>query len=186
MGPCELSGIRGAGRVPRRWGQLVDFHLERGLRLHTEPEYKSLYSWAIHEIDSRGKQIGDDQIPWQWTLYFTATSCVLADSIEIESQFQREETAPPEILQSQVIHIQVRRGSPGGDGETTFSMFGTDRAIKSFQLDIHPIADPAEQESCRTWGSVSYTAEIDFRDEISVDRVVFYLFVTPETFARYG
>ena len=47
-------------------------------------------------------------------------------------------------------------------------MFGTDRAIKSFQLDIHPIADPAEQESCRAWGSVSYTTEIDFRNETTM------------------
>jgi hypothetical protein len=65
-------------------------------------------------------------------------------------------------------------------------MFGTDRAIKSFQLDIHPIADPAEQESCKAWGSVSYTSEIDFRDETVDDCIVFYLFVKPETFARYA
>ena len=66
----------------------MDFHLERGLRLHTQPEHKNLYSWAINEIDAQGQQIGHDQIPWPWTLYFTATSCVLGDSIDIESQFQ--------------------------------------------------------------------------------------------------
>jgi hypothetical protein len=65
-------------------------------------------------------------------------------------------------------------------------MFGTDRAIKSFQLDIHPIVDPAEQESCSAWGSVSYTTEIDFRNETIDDCIVFYLFVKPETFARYA
>ena len=50
------------------WGAVVDFHLERGLRLHTKPEHKNLYSWAINEIDAQGQQIGDDQIPWGWTL----------------------------------------------------------------------------------------------------------------------
>ena len=65
-------------------------------------------------------------------------------------------------------------------------MFGTDRAIKSFQLDIHPITDPAEQESCAAWGTVSYTHEIDFRNETTEDCIVFYLFVKPETFARYA
>ena len=65
-------------------------------------------------------------------------------------------------------------------------MFGTDRAITSFDLNIYPIADPAEQESCSAWGSVSYTTEIDFRHETSDDCVVFYLFVKPDTFARYG
>lgn len=168
----------------------MDFHLERGLRLHTNPEHKNLYNWAINEIDARGQQIGHDQIPWGWTLHFTATSCVLGDSIEIKSQFQIEETAPAlrEIVQRQVIRVTLRPGSPRDDGDyfrkTIFSMFGTDRAIKSFQLDIHPIADPAEQESCTAWGTVSYTAEIDFRNETTDDCIVFYMFVKPDTFAR--
>src|SRR5437660_10662912 len=135
-------------------GQSVDFHLERGLRLHTEPEHKSLYSWAIQEIDAQGKQIGRDQIPWQWSLYFTATSCVLADNIEIESRFKGDETTPalPEIVQRQVIRARLCPGNRLADGdyfdETTFSMFGTGRALKSFQLEIHPIDDPAEKEGC--------------------------------------
>jgi hypothetical protein len=147
----------------------VDFHLERGLRLQTKPEHKSLYEWAINEIDARGQQIGRDQIPWGWTSYFTATSCLLCDSIDIdiESQFQEEKTTPPrKIVQRRVIRLRLRPGSPRDDGEneTTFSMFGTGRAIKNFELEIHPITDPAEQERCSAWGSVSYTTEIDFRN----------------------
>jgi hypothetical protein len=173
----------------------VDFHLERGLRLHTEPEHKKLYKWAINEIDSKGRQIGYDQIPWRWSLYFTATSCVLGDSIDIDSidiksEFLMEETTPtpPKVVQGQVIRVQLRPGNPRDDAdyETRFSMFGTDRAIKSFQLEIHPITDPARQESCTAWGTVSYTTEIDFRDETTDDCLIFYLFVKPETFARYG
>lgn len=170
----------------------MDLHLERGLRLHTAPEHKSLYSWAINEIDEQGKQIGYDQIPWGWTLYFTATSCVLGDSIDIKSKLQMDQTAPTtyEVAQSQVIRMQLRPGDPRRDGdyrrETTFKMFGTDRAIKSFQLDIHPIEDPAQQESCSAWGSVSYTYETDFRNETAEDCIVFYLYVKPETFARYA
>ena len=35
------------------------------------------------------------------------------------------------------------------------TLFGTERAIKDFQLEVHPIAeDPAEQEHCTAWGSV--------------------------------
>jgi hypothetical protein len=170
----------------------VDFHLERGLRLHTEPKHKSLYNWAIIEIDAQGRQIGDDQIPWDWTLHFTATSCVLTDSIDITPWSQIEETTPArrEIVQRQVIRVPLRPGRLRDDvddfRQTTFSMFGTDRAINSFQLDIHPIADPAEQESCRAWGSVSYTDEIDFSNETVDDCIVFYLFVKPETFDRYA
>src|SRR5262249_4286091 len=110
---------------------------------------------------------------------------------KMKSQFQMEETTPtvPEIVQRQRINVRLRPGHPN-DGdyfrETTFSMFGTDRTIKSFELNIQPIADPAEQESCRAWGSVSYTSDIDFRNETSDDCIVFYLFVKPETFAGYA
>ena len=167
----------------------MDFHLERGLRLRTEPEDKTLYAWAINEIDLQGRQIGSDQIPWDWTLHFTATSCLLGDSINIDSQFQTNDASPPEVTQRQVIRARLRSGRLW-DGnyysETSFSMFGTARTIKSFQLEIHPIADPGEQERCVAWGSVSYTTEIDFTDETTDDCIVFYLFVKPETFARYG
>jgi hypothetical protein len=170
----------------------VDFHLERGLRLHTEPEYKSLYRWGINEIDAEGRKIGIDQIPWRWTLRFTATSCVLGDNIEVKSQLQKQEAtpAPPKIEQRQVIRVQLRPGSAQDDGnyhrQTTYSMFGTDRTIKDFRLDIHPIADPAEQEGLTAWGCVSYTTEIDFRNEKTEDCIVFYLYVKPETFAYYA
>jgi hypothetical protein len=166
--------------------------LERALRLNTKPEHKSLYSWAINEIDAHGRPVGDDQIPWEWTLHFTATSCVLGDSIEIKSPFQFEKTTPTsrEITQRQVIRVTLRSGSPRDDDdyfrETTFSMFGSDRTIKSFALEIHPIANPAEQENCRAWGSVSYTTEIDFRNDTTDDCIIFYMFVKPETFARYA
>ena len=166
----------------------MDFHLERELRLITEPEHKNLYSWAISEIDAQGRQIGADQIPWEWTLNFTATSCVLSDSIDIDPQFQMNNTTllPPKVVQRQVIRATLRPGHPRYYRETAFAMFGTDRIIKSFQLEVHPIADPAEQEKCTAWGSVSYTTEIDFRNETMDDCIVFYLFVRPETFARYG
>lgn len=170
----------------------MDFHLERGLRLRVEEENKSLYRWSIDEIDAQGKRVGAGQIPWDWTLNFTATSCVLGDSINLDSNFQKHEAkpAPPKITQRQVIHVTLRPGHPRDDrdgfDETSFSMFGTDRIVKSFQLDIHPISESAEQERCSAWGCVSYTTETDFRNVTSDDCVIFYLFVQPETFARYG
>ncbi len=168
----------------------MDFHVERGLRLHTEPKHKNLYSWAIIEIDAQGRQIGRDQIPWTWTLYFTATSCQLNDSIEIESQFRNEEATPPKVTERQVIRLQLTPGDPrderGHTRQPTYSMFGTDRIIKSFHLEIHPLADPAQREACTSWGGVSYTAEIDFRNETQDDCIVFYLLVKPVTFARYA
>ena len=165
----------------------MDFHLEHGLRLHTQSEHKNLYKWAINEIDAQGQRIGHDQIPWPWTSHFTATSCVLRDSIDVKSQFQMEQiTVPPKVVQGQVIHVELRSGRTRDFRKTTFSLFGTSRDIKSFQLEIHPIADPAEQESCSVWGSVSHTTEIDFRNETTDDCIIFYLFVKPDTFGGYA
>jgi hypothetical protein len=168
----------------------LEFHLERGLRLIT---HSDLDDWAIQEVDGTGQPIGEDKIPWPWTLRFTATSCLLGDSFEIKSEFESTEGTPipAEMMQRQVIRVQLRPGAPQDDGDllrkTTYSMFGTDRDISRFQLDIHPIADPTEQESCRSWGLVSYSAEGDFFSKETMDDCIgFDLFVKPETFARYA
>lgn len=166
----------------------MDYHLERGLRLHTQPKHKNLYSWAINEIDEQGRKVGEDQIPWAWSLYFIATSCVLGDSIDLKTKYasQEKELETAEIAEDQRIAVTLRPQDEDSFRGAKFSMFGTDRVIKSFQLDIRQLTDPAAQESCSAWGSVSYTSEIDFRNETVDDCVVFYLLVKPETFARYA
>lgn len=171
----------------------MDYHLERLLRVHAEPEHKNLYTWAINELDENGSVIGRDQIPWAWTLYFTAISCVLSDNIELEPEFQLKDKSPPapiEITQRQIIRLELRPGHPRNDEDlfrkTTFSMFGTARTIERFLLEIHPILEADAQERCHAWGTPSYTSEIDFRDETEDDFIVFYLHVRPETFARYA
>jgi hypothetical protein len=172
----------------------VDFHIDRKLRLHTEPKYKNLYSWAINEIDAEGRQIGDhDWIPWRWTFVFTGISCELTDSINIRSKLQSEDEtspAPIEITERQAIRVQLRPDDPRNDGaylrQPTFSMLGTARAVKNFELEIYPGVGPNDQESCTAWGTVSYTSEVDFRDETEEDYIVFYLSVKAETFSRYA
>lgn len=182
----------------------MDFHLERGLRLHTEPKHKNLHKWAINEIDAEGEPIGRDQIPWEWTLYFTATSCVLSDSIDISQTIkfkfkvteqdgtvtERETGGTETIDRQQTIQVKLRSGdSRAGYGHkepATFKMFGTDRSIKNFQLNIVQLTDPAEQELCRAWGCPSYTSEgADFIEETIDDSFIFYVAVKPEAFARY-
>lgn len=170
----------------------MDVHLERRLRLHTEPEHEGLGNWAITEIDAQGQQVGLNQVPWRWTLCFIATSCVLYDITTIESQVESKETtlSPLENAHRQVIRLLLRPRRSRNDGdfhrETIFSMFGTDRVIKSFQLDIHPIADPAGMESCTAWGTVSYEAEFDYSYETIEDSIIFTFLIKPETFSRYA
>ena len=169
----------------------MDYHLDYGLRVHTEPEYKNLYSWAINEVEADGRLINRDQIPWGWTLHFSATSCMLTNRLEIEAQFSltTESEDPPRIETDQIIRMMLRPGMLT-DGEfvddVTFSMFGTKRAIQNFTLEVRPLADSEKAEYCTAWGSVSYTSEVDFRNETVDDCVWFYLYVKPETFTRYA
>jgi hypothetical protein len=166
------------------------FHLEKTLRLKTDPEHKNLYSWAINEVDEQGDVVGRDQIPWNWDHYFTGTSLVMGDSIEVKRTQREGEEIKTEVDQRQSIRVNLRPGDPR-DGDdpwhrTTFRFFGTDRVISQFQLDIRPIRDPAEQESCSAWGAPSYSHDSDFVTETTDDAVMFYLFVKPDAFARYA
>jgi hypothetical protein len=168
----------------------MDYHLDYGLRLHTEPKYKNLYSWAINEVEPDGSPIDRDEIPWRWTLNFSATSCVLTNRLEIDVPFSlKRETEPaPQIEADQVIRMTLRPGMLR-EGEfiddVRFSMFGTKRAVQDFTLEVRPLKEAAEAEHCLAWGCVSYTTEIDFRNETADDCLWFYFHVKPETFAHY-
>lgn len=131
----------------------MDYHLDYGLQLHTEPKYKSLYSWAINELEANGCPIDRDQIPWVWTLLFSATSCVLTNRLEIAAQFSLtgESEEPPRIETDQIIRMTLRLGMrTNGEfvNDVTFSMFGTKRAIRNFTLEVRPLDDSTKTECC--------------------------------------
>ena len=169
----------------------MDFHLDRQLRLLTEPEHKNLYSWAINEIDGFGVVVGGDQIPWSWTLSFIATEIVLSDRIELEETEDAEDAEPFSKRIGGTAHrslISAKLSPFHGDDwfrHTTYRMFGSDRAIKDFRLNIQLLKSNDEPEICSAWGAVSYTSEIDFRDETIEDCIIFHLRVKPITFERY-
>jgi hypothetical protein len=53
-------------------------------RPSTEREHKNLYSWSIKGFDEKGKQIGPDQIPWDWGLTFEGIELNPCYSLEIK------------------------------------------------------------------------------------------------------
>lgn len=166
----------------------MNFHLDRRVILNTESSHESLYSWSLQELDDDGKQIGRDQVPWDWSLYFTATQLSLHDGIEYGRDYTSEESKNKVIRKKQYIQLAL---SPGGPADriaarnTVYSMFGTDRTISDFSLRIHA-ASSEQHESCISTGCVSFTSEIDFIYETAPDAVEFHLFVHPETFACYA
>ncbi|CAN7551700.1 hypothetical protein [Devosia sp. LjRoot3] len=168
----------------------MDYNLDRSLRFSASSEGKTLYTWSIGEFDEAGKQLGIDQIPWVWSLSFAATEMVLADSVSIKRNFKGEDVpAELEVGERHVIRAKLRPGDPYRDHEfhrqTKFRMFGTNRVIEQFTLDITPVA-PGEPERCWAWGSPEYEAEIDFYKRAEPDIVCFYMQVNPDKFDRYA
>lgn len=167
----------------------MDFHLERQLRLKAtdEIEHKNLYQAAVIELDDHGVQVGRDMIPWGWTTFFTATELSVSDSIRFESKDLRgQEKSALEISRRHLIQVKLRPGDPRrpDDDEPTYRMFGTDRTISDITLDILPATSP-EDEGCTAWGSVSYSAETDFRTDTTPDVLHFYLQVSQAVYERY-
>lgn len=165
----------------------MEYHTNRRIVLSTESEFKALYSWSLQELDVEGNKIGRDQIPWEWTLYFTATELALNDTLTI-ADYRCEDDSQSGFRERQHIRAKLAPGDPwegGRSRDPAYSMFGTDRTISVFELFIERLSGEEERERCTAWGSVSYTFENDFRDETTDDTVVFHLHVRPETFDRY-
>lgn len=167
----------------------MEHHLDRRVALSEDSEYKNLYKWSLQELDEEGAKIGRDLIPWDWGLDFTATELSYSDGLTIEPDYLSDDEELPIVTkQKRFIRAKLRPGSPQEwhrYRQTSYSMFGTDRTITAFELFIEPLTDEEARDRCTGWGSVSYTMDIDFRDETTEDTVIFYLYVRPETFEHY-
>jgi hypothetical protein len=165
----------------------LDYDLNRSLRLVTDPEFKSLYSWAIIETDASGKKLGNDQIPWDWRIAFVATEIVLSDQLTIKQATQGDKILreDEENSQRRLIRAKLRPGSGRGEMDwrrPKLSIFGTDRVVEDISLDILQLDREEEPEVCTAWGTPAY----DYEDDGQDDCLVFYLQVRPSTFDMYA
>lgn len=164
----------------------MQFHLERGIALNKDPEFKNLYKWALVELDESGKAVGRDWIPWDWSVTFMVSQVTLSDRLAIDRILTDGESQVKTQIGAS-IGAKLLPGSPherGLDDKPSYSMFGTSRPLRQFHLNIEPIEDD-RQDYCSAWGNISYTIDIDFRDETTDDAIIFNLYVRPETFEKY-
>jgi hypothetical protein len=63
----------------------MEYHVDNRVVLSSEREHKSLYSWSIKEFDEEGKQIGRDQIPWEWALNFEVVELTSTHGVQIKA-----------------------------------------------------------------------------------------------------
>ncbi len=170
----------------------MDYAIDRRLWLQASPEHKSLYSWAIVELDDKGQQLGHDQIPWGWRLAFTATEVVLSDHLTVKEEGDIEGRLPQieDVSHRRGIRAELRPGDPRDHRDwfrrTTFRMFGTDRVIEKFTLDILPLASDDDKEEATAWGTVTYSSKDDYPSYSQDDCVCFYLQLKPSTFEHFA
>jgi hypothetical protein len=160
----------------------LEYNLDNRVVLSTEREHKNLYSWSIKEYDDKGKQIGRDQIPWPWNLTFEVIELipyyrlqinkgdVLAEGDTVSQPSEVEEYLYGKLLPS----VEGRRAG-------IYSMFGTRRRVNQFGLFIYK-AKEDQSETCRLWGSVSYTSEWDFENVTEPDSLQVYVYLAPLKF----
>lgn len=129
----------------------MDFHIDRRVVLSQDSEFENLYKWSLQELDAEGNKIGPNQIPWGWSLNFIATELALGDEIEIEPDHNSENNGKMAVREKQSISAKLRPGNPWDHRRymsTTYSMFGTDRTISDFGLEITPLEGEDQQEGC--------------------------------------
>ncbi|MFC3166944.1 hypothetical protein [Paracoccus fontiphilus] len=167
-------------------------NIDRSLRLVTKDQNEKTYDWAIIEVDDEGQQSSPELKPWRWTLGFTATEIsVISETVVNEERGRSDDYARQreEIHHGQRINAKLVPESSDDffhpREATTYRMFGTDRVIKNFDLEIIPLENEDEKESCYAVGYPSYTAEIDFVNEYFSDYVSFVIKVKPSTFSQY-
>ena len=168
----------------------MKYHIDRRVILSQESEFENLYKWSLQELDSEGKKTVRGQIPWDWSLFFTVRKLTLSDSLEFSRDDEDEGNGTTSRSDSQRISAILRPGKVGENAQdldvARYSMFGTGRTISEFRLEILPLERDDQQETCTAWGCVSFTSEVDSRDETFGDAVSFSLFVRPGTFDRFA
>jgi hypothetical protein len=169
----------------------MEYHFDHRIRLSQESEYKNLYSWSLQEISDTGEQIGSDQVPWHWSLYFSASELRYNKELSIERQGDPEDLLPSQkgVSSAESISAVLHSGVTDADGfferEAVYSMLGTNRQIQKFSLSIRPLETDESNEVCSVWGGVSYTSEIDFRTETEDDILQISVVVSPERFKEF-
>jgi hypothetical protein len=168
--------------------EIMEYHLNRTIRLSLESEYKNLYSWSLQEVSGAGEQIGMDQVPWPWSLIFSASELRYNKTLRIEREADPNDILPSSAGVSNtesisaVLHPGAIRANGNFEREATFSMFGTDRVIENFSLIIQQLQKDDSKDVCSMWGCVSYTSEIDSRTKTEDDILQISVAVSSERF----
>lgn len=157
---------------------------------YTEEPGSSLYPWAFQEIGKKGKQIGRDKIPFDYTVRFTAINLRYIASEDSESERPSLFSDEERKLASEFVSIEsggtivadLRSGYFNGenyiDEGTSYSFLGCSRKVDKILLRI--ITAPEGKEYCVVDGYPSYKHDFGVEE----DFVQITLGFTSERFAK--
>ena len=161
----------------------MEYLLERKVKINRETEHKSLYKWCLNEFDDNNKVIGSDLIPFAWRFWFTGTSLQVTTKLEVERDFETDKTkASTTKTIGGKFYSGICFDGKNLTDEVVFSIFGTARTIKEFNVSISE-AKSDKEEVC--WFTVipSYESEgAEFQKEIENDYAGFDIYVHSEKF----
>lgn len=162
-------------------------HRDLRVVLSTQSEHEGLYSWFLREVGDKEPKYQRDQIPWNWTQYFTLVDITVSRSVATGDRYSvRDEEQPGEVIERSFIRANLLPFDAHGRlfrSSTEYSMFGTNRKISNIELLIYPL-ESGQLECCAAWGSLSHTNEIDFRDVTFEDDMGFILRLKTVQFDR--
>ena len=162
----------------------MDFKIDKKIQFNGETKHPSLYKWCLNEVEADNRLSGD-LIPWAWGFYFTASSLSVVREVAIDSRSHKEKK---ETTETTTIRGFLYSGGCWDGKEiekyANFSMFGTNRIIKKFDLSIYQ-ADEGQDEGCYLWGCPSYETEIDFRTDITDDDVIINVALNAKRFNEF-
>jgi hypothetical protein len=163
----------------------VDYRLERKIAVNYETQYNNLYKWCLNEYDESNNKLSADLVPWAWSFYFTGSTLKVVKSVSINSSTKSDDVVTSEVTQQTrivgVLHSGFCRDAKNLIDDVRFSMFGTARSIKDFQLCICQ-AEDGQAEACELVAIPSYETEIDFSNEIQADFVSFEVTLNKDRF----
>jgi hypothetical protein len=160
----------------------LPYKINRRVILSEESEFKSLYNWSLQELDTDGIPIGSPQIPWTWRLSFYASELRYHNNVQFKQSIKNLEYAEQDqtILKDKSSEPSSIDGSERISGTLKpasrpremgrYSMFGTDRVITEFDLQIRRVSEGG-REVASLWGGLSYTTDWDFEDVTENDIV---------------
>lgn len=145
-------------------------HLEDKVRLDSNYSHLGKPSWCIEEIDTNGRVVSGYR-PWGRSTFFTISNLQVVRTLSISNLEKTDSVVSSVLVVQGDAHSGFCNDGEKLEREIHYSMLGTSRLIKHFNVYIEGIEEENFIEYCNIWGAPKQESEFDFKKEISEDIV---------------